>query len=146
MKKTPLGISWRNSHILFSSLFWLVSYYTAVTAEKVVLAGRQLFLERPEFTAHTSLHWNVKKQCFSAVSSLSIENRVPFSCYFIHRFSILPFFKLNFVSHLSAPDFSLAKSMRISLLPCCVFVDSPIPYDQHISSLCCVFPPFMLIK
>lgn len=139
IKRSQLDKSWRNSDILFSSLFWVVSCYTAATAEKKVLAGRQLFLEKPEFTAYSSLHWNVKKQSFSAVTSLPIENRVPFPWYFIYRFSILPFFKLNFISHLSAHAFSLAKSMRILLLPYCVFVDSPIPYDRHISSLYCVF-------
>lgn len=142
IRSSQLTKSLRISHVFFQfSLLASAFYHTASTTErKKKKAGRKgTILEQCEFTAYYFLHWNVKMQTFSVVASLSIEDRVLFSCYFEHRFIILPFSKLNCISHLSAHDSSLAESLGILLLFYCVFVDSPISYHQHISSLYCIF-------
>lgn len=144
LKKESIGQIWRISDILFNSVSGLVFFFLPYSSnywgcgEEEVCREKD-FLEKPEFTAYHFLHWNVKMQTFWAVASLPIKDRAPFSCYFVHRFIILPFSKLNCVSHLSAHDSSLAKSLWILLLSYCVFVDSPILYHQHISSLYCIF-------
>lgn len=99
------------------SLLTSAFYYTAATTEKKCAGRKGAFLKKPEFIAYHFLHWNVKMQTFSAVASLSIEDGVPFSCYFVCRFIILPFSKLNYISHLSAHDSSLAKSLEFYCFP-----------------------------
>lgn len=128
-------------HVFFSVLTsgWCFLPYSSNYWKKKKAGRKGNILAKCGFTAYYFLHWNVKMQTFSVVASLSIEDRVPFSCYFEHRFIILPFSKLNCISHLSAHDSSLAKSLGILLLFYCVFVDSPISYHQHISSLYCIF-------